>query len=166
MSNRRLAAALATTLFMGPLLAQEFPARKPGLWKVSMTMPGMPAGMLPGDMQQCVDAQQDAEMQRKALQGQPGQCSPTRVTKTATGMTFESTCKTPEGQRHSKGTLSGDMQSKYTVKVDTRFEPPRRGQASHSMTIVSTWAGACPAGMKAGDMRMGGATLNPAAKSK
>lgn len=159
---RLLAAATAATLFMGSTSpwAQELPARKPGLWKMAVAMQGMPAGMGSGDNQQCIDSKTDADLQRKALQAGPGDCTPTAVRKTATGHEFEARCKTPQGSMLNTVRMVGDPQSAYTVTVNSRHEPPRKDRPDQVVTIKATWAGACPAGMKPGDVRMFGAQMN------
>ncbi|EHR72570.1 Protein of unknown function (DUF3617) [Burkholderiales bacterium JOSHI_001] len=165
MSTARACLVLATTLFMGPLaLAQDaMPKRKPGLWSMTMNMPGMPGGQ-PMSSQHCIDEKTDEQMQRRAMQGDDAStCTASGMKKTATGFEMDSVCKTAQGQARSHMVMSGDPQARYQMDMLTRFEPPRKGQAEQRMSMQAEWKGACPAGMKPGDMRMAGMNINPAA---
>jgi hypothetical protein len=47
------------------------------------------------------------------------------------------------------------------MDMTTVFDPPFHGQKGMHMTQDAKWMGACPAGMKPGDMQMpGGFTIN------
>lgn len=155
----RFACVLLVGLFAGHSAgAQDLPARKAGLWKMSVSAPGAPAGV--GDSQQCIDARTDADLQRKSVQTGPGECTQTAVRKTSAGHEFESICKTPQGRSVIAVRISGDPRSAYTVVTTHREEPARKGVPDQTITIRATWAGACPADMKPGDVRMAGASFN------
>jgi Protein of unknown function (DUF3617) len=165
MSTARVCLVLATSLFMGPLaLAQDsLPKRRPGLWSLTMNMAGAPGGQ-PMNSRQCIDEKTDEQMQRRALQGEAGSsCTQTGMKKTASGFEMDSVCKTAQGQARSHVVMSGDPQLRYQMDMTTRHEPPRKGQAEQRMTLQAEWKGACPAGMKPGDVQMAGMTINPAA---
>jgi Protein of unknown function (DUF3617) len=163
MSTPRLCLVLATTLFVGPLAwAQEaLPKRKPGLWSMTMNMPGAPQPM---SSQQCVDEKTDEQMQRRALQGEStSPCTHTNMKRTASGFEMDSVCKTAQGQAVSHMVMSGDPHARYQMEMLTRYEPPRKGRTEQRMSLQAEWKGACPAGMKPGDIQMAGMTMNPAA---
>lgn len=145
------------------VVAQDLPQRKAGLWEISMQMPGMPAGST--TTQQCVDAKSDAEMQRKALAGDPRQqCKPAAVKRTALGYEAQVECSSAEGKTIVTSRMSGDFASRYNIETQMRFEPPRHGQSGMQMTATAQHKGACPAGMAPGEMRMGALNIKPAAK--
>lgn len=141
------------------------PQRKAGLWAQTMTGQGMHQ-----TMKMCLDSDTDAKM---AIWGQAmskdNPCSKNSVTPTAGGWKFESECDMGgAGHLVSTGTATGDFNSKYTVKINSVTTGSSMPQANgaHEMSIDATWEGACPAGMKAGDVNMtvpgmkGGMTIN------
>ena len=152
-----------------PAAAQDFPKRKPGLWEMSMQMPGH-GGTGTMNSRQCVDEQSDAEMHRKALAGGPdskNQCKQLSSKKIAGGMEIEAECKTEDGGTvKSLVRITGDMTTNYAMENDMTFTPPRNGMSKARMSIKGTHRGACPAGMKGGDVQMatmggpGGTTID------
>ena len=154
--NSLILRSLALAAFVGtaPAHADDLPQRKAGLWKMAMQMPGMPAGM---ESQQCVDAKTDADMQRRGMQGEPGQkCTQKSIKRTAGGVEIEAECTSPEGKTHVMSRASGDFTKAYTVDSKVQFDPPRHGMREASMKITATHGGDCPAGMLPGQVRMAG----------
>lgn len=166
MSTRlfRTAAAMAALAGLSVLTidahAQEgMPKRKAGLWEVAMQMPAAPGQ--PGgpaiSSKQCVDAKSDEDMQRKALAGndQKAQCKQVSSKRISGGLEIEAECKSDEGTTKVLSRITGDMQSNYTVDNTMTFTPPRHGMSTAKMTMKASHRGACPAGMKPGDVQMG-----------
>lgn len=131
------------------------PHRKAGLWAQTINAGG-------GAMQtikMCLDADTDAKM---AIWGQAmgkDTCSKNSVTPTAGGWAFESECDMGQaGHIVSKGSATGDFNSKYVVKVSSATTGATYAQANgvHEMTLTAEYQGACPAGMKGGDVEMPG----------
>jgi hypothetical protein len=154
-----LSLVCSTLLAWGvPAAAQDFPKRKPGLWEMTMQMPGGQAGMHTINTKQCVDEQSDAEMHRKALSGSPegkNQCKQLSSKKIAGGMEIEAECKSDDGGTvKSLVRITGDMQTSYAMDNDMTFTPPRNGMSKARMSIKGAHRGACPAGMKGGDVQM------------
>lgn len=156
----KTAACLAAALLCTAAVAQEpFPKRKPGLWEVAMQAPGLGA---PLAMQQCVDAASDEAMQRRAMAGEPGaQCRQVSTTRIAGGVEVRGECSGPQGKSSVVSRITGDMQARYTVDNQVTFDPPRHGQKQASMKMEAVHTGACPAGMKPGDMQMPGMGMSP-----
>ncbi len=151
----KTAACLLAALLTLPATAQDgFPKRKPGLWEVSMQAPGLGTPMA---MQQCVDAASDAAMQRRAMSGEPGaQCKHLSTKPIAGGVEVRGECTGPQGRQQIVSRMAGDMNARYTVVNEVTFDPPRHGQAKAAMTMEAVHKGACPAGMKPGEMQMPG----------
>lgn len=149
----QLAVACACGVALGAA-AQELPARKAGLWEMSMQMPGMPGGTA---SQHCVDAKSDAEMQRRAFSGNGTEkCTRKSLNRTANGYDMKVECSGPEGRSTVDSKISGDFAQGYTMANHVRFDPPRHGMKETDMTVSAKYAGACPAGMKPGEMRSAG----------
>jgi len=151
----RLAVLLAAVFIATPALAQEMPARKAGLWEMTMTFEGR--GAPPQTMQQCIDAATDKAMQDMS-QGVRGQsCSKRETKKVGNTIVFDSVCSMGTGTTTSHGVVSGDFNSAYTVKINSKREggPPIPNiPAETNMTIESKWLGACKADQKPGDIVM------------
>lgn len=155
--------AAAALIACSAVSAQDMPKRKPGLWEVSMEMQGMPPAMAGRTSSQCVDEKTDSEMQRKAWQNQAKtQCSAPSVKRGAGSTTVDVDCTSDEGKSHMTAKITGDMQSAYRMDNHMTFDPPRHGMREMNMVINAKHAGACPADMKPGDIRLaGGMTMNP-----
>ena len=152
----RSALVLAALLIATPALAQEqMPARKAGLWEMTMTFEGR--GAPPQTMQQCIDASTDKAMQDMS-QGVRGQsCSRREMKKVGATIVFDSVCSMGAGTTTSHGVVSGDFNSAYTVKINSRREggPPIPNMpAETTMSIAAKWLGACKADQKPGDVIM------------
>jgi len=151
----RLAVILAATFIAAPALAQDMPARKAGLWEMTMTFEGR--NMPPQTMQHCIDATTDKAMQDMS-QGARGQtCSKREVKKVGDTIVFDSVCSMGAGTLTSHGVVSGDFNSAYSIKINSKREGgpavPNR-PAETSMAIEAKWLGACKADQKPGDIIM------------
>lgn len=135
------------------------PQRRAGYWEQTMSM----ASPRPMTMksQFCTDATVEKKMSALG-QASPGQaCAPPTVTRTAGGVSFESTCKIGATTTHTRGTAIGDFNSSYRVVMDSEMSPPVAGRAKSQVQVDNKWLGPCPAGKKPGDMTMSnGMTIN------
>ncbi|MEY8875513.1 MAG: hypothetical protein AB9M60_03315, partial [Leptothrix sp. (in: b-proteobacteria)] len=68
----------------------------------------------------------------------------------------EADCTSSEGRQHILTRATGDFSKSYTVDSHVTFDPPRHGMNEATMKISATHAGACPAGMSPGQVRMAG----------
>jgi len=135
------------------------PKRKPGLWSHTIAASGANQ-----TMQICIDADTDAKM---SLWGQAvgkDMCSKNAVTAVPGGYAFESECDMGDmGHVVSKGAVTGDFGSAYTVKTTSTTTGSSMPQANTTsdMTLTAKWEGACPAGMTGGDITLpGGVKIN------
>jgi hypothetical protein len=149
----RPALILATALIATPALAQDMPSRKAGLWEMTMTLEGR--SMPPQTMQQCIDASTDKAMQDMS-QGMRGQtCSKREMNKVGNTIVFDSVCSVGAGTATSHGVVSGDFNSAYTVKINSkRAGGPPNIPTETNMSIAAKWLGACKADQKPGDIIM------------
>src|ERR1041385_5951179 len=117
-NRMRLATLLPAAFVVTPALAQDMPSRKAGLWEMTMTFEGR--GAPPQTMQQCIDASTDKAMQDMS-QGTRGQsCSKREMKKVGDTIVFDSVCNTGAGTATSHGVVSGDFNSAYTVKINSK----------------------------------------------
>ncbi|MGC3965040.1 MAG: DUF3617 family protein [Rhodocyclaceae bacterium] len=160
MKADRIRCALVTLCAMSfAAHADDLPKRKPGLWEVNTQIQQMSQPI--GPIQQCVDASTDELWHERGLNR--GECSKPAFSRSGNTLSFKSVCKGRDTTATSEGIFTGDMNTAYHGEVITRFDPPVRGQSETKVTIDAKWIGACPAGMKPGEMHMPrGITINPA----
>jgi hypothetical protein len=135
------------------------PKRKPGLWLQTVSSS---AGSQ--ETKLCLDEATEAKM---TLWGQSvGQnvCAKNLITPAPGGWKVESECDFGEaGKNVSTGTITGDFNTKYVLKMTTTTTGANVVQANgtQDMEMTGTWQGACPADMKPGDMTLpGGMKVN------
>jgi hypothetical protein len=148
-----LAFALACT---APAAALDLPARKAGLWEITMfdgrTMP-------PQVSQHCVDAATDKLMTSIGGSMRHDMCSKQDVSRVGNTIVVDSVCQVGGTTTTSRGVITGDFNSAYTIKSTSKREggpaiPGMPKDGTTSMTIDAKWTGACKADQKPGDMIM------------
>jgi len=161
----RLSLILITSAFAVQASAQPaMPSRKPGLWK--QTLASSQGGKVQPPMVStiCINATVDKAISVFGQNAGQSACSSNTVSRTPTGYKFASVCKFPgAGTISSQGAASGDFNNNYKVVMTsvTTGAPMAALNGASSTTITATWAGACPAGTKPGDMTMpGGVKVN------
>jgi hypothetical protein len=162
--RRYLLLAAIAVLCATPAAALDLPARKAGLWEIKMTFEGR---NLPSQTSQhCIDAETDKLM--NSIGGSMSQeaCSKQDVQKVGSTIVVDSVCKFGATTSTSHGVVTGDFNSAYTVKVNSKREggpnvPGMPADGTSSMTIEAKWLSACLADQKPGDMiRPGGRKVN------
>jgi Protein of unknown function (DUF3617) len=162
--RRRLAVLAACALTATPALALDLPARKAGLWELTMTFPGqhIPAQTV----KQCVDAATDRLM-NSSFGGQAQRnCSKQDMHSSGGTITVDSVCSFAGATTTSHAVITGSFDSAYTMEVtSTRRGGPQipgmpAGGTTH-MTVSAKWRGPCAKGERPGDIMMGnGMTIN------
>jgi len=154
---RLLVALAAASAVAVPALAAEMPARKPGLWELTMVMEGGP--MPAQTFQHCIDAATDKQMNTMGASTRNDQCSKQDIKQSGSTITIDSVCNFGgAGTTTSHSVVTGDFNAGYTVKTTSKREggPSIPGMpAETKMTIEAKWSGACKADQKPGDMIMG-----------
>src|SRR5688572_20429410 len=88
-------------------------------------------------------------------------CSKTDFQKSGSGWAFDVACDTGipaaigGGIMTSKGTISGDISTRYEVQMSVA-----QAGVTRNGTVKAEWKGACPAGRKAGDLVTGTTVVN------
>lgn len=133
------------------------PVRKAGLWKT--TANNGRGGPQTGEL--CVD---DSSERTRGLFAQMGGgrggqgCEP-KIAKQGAGWTATTACTREFGdasvQMKSSQTLTGDLSKSYQLKGTTTTSggPNEEMNGTRNTSASGTYAGACPAGMKAGDFK-------------
>ena len=156
--RRDLFCAAVAILIVTPAAALDLPARKAGLWEITTTMDGqnMPAQVA----QQCIDAETDKLMNSFGSDMRKDACSKQDVQKVGATFVVDLVCKFGPMTSTSRGVVSGDFNSAYTVKVSSKREGgpnmPGMPDISNNLTIEAKYLGACAADQKPGDIIMAG----------
>jgi hypothetical protein len=120
--------------------AADFPARKPGLWAITI------AGAHPFKVRQCSDVASDQTILQSGI-GHSGDCTKRDVQETGNTITINSVCRSASKSMASHIVITGSLESKYTMTMS--------GQTpGKSMTLEAEWLGPCGAGQKPGDVIM------------
>ena len=144
----RFPLAILVTVYATLASAAELPARKPGLWEVTMSLPGRTG---PGQViQQCIDAATDQMMQSSAGPLSPGACPKREVQNSANGFTIDSVCTMGSKSASARAVVTGSFGDSYTMTVTARSDALPGG--SMTMSMAGRWLGPCKADQKPGDM--------------
>jgi hypothetical protein len=159
----RIAFAIATSVVfaasIAPASAIDFPTRRAGLWETTMHMDQ--GGMGPMVTKMCVDASTDAKMMKYGMSHQNTNCTPPNLQGMGSMRTMDMVCHMEGSTQKSHVMIAYTGDASYHMDMQTVFDPPLRGRNKMHITQDAKWAGACPSGMKPGDMQMpGGYTVN------
>lgn len=142
------ASAMPTAAAAGPETLTTLPTPTPGLWKQTISSDGM---------KQVITMCLDASYAKKAVVDSQAmgakQCAKTDVQRGLDGsVSFSSECDMEHGKVVSKGRITGDLSSHYSLSDDITVGD----SAPHHMNIEAERQGDCPAGWKGGDVSIPG----------
>jgi len=152
------AGALSLLAAAAALAGPAFPARKPGLWEMRSSEKA--AGQQTFTVQQCADTATDKALQEYGL-SQPKMnrkfCKEEMRNEAGKLLVHTEVCKQSETTLTRRIVMSGDFNVAYRVESHTVYEPvPKPAPRTDDIVAEMRWLGACPAGMKPGDMLMPG----------
>lgn len=148
---RRVALALLALPTVAAMAAEPMPARKPGLWEMSSEMSMMPGQKMVA--RRCIGPGGDGDL----LERNPREhknCGEAKVSRKGAEVITEVVCKVEGATATTRATLSGDFQTQYGGRVDTRYAPPLHGMTNSTISIAARWLGPCAPGQKPGDTEM------------
>jgi len=149
----RIATAFSVAFILSATSASaaELPARKAGLWEITI------AGDHAIKVRQCSDAASDQVMEQ-AVTGLPGECAKRDVEKSGSTITVVSVCTSGHKSTTSHMVISGNLDSDYTMTMTSEAA----GQAdAPPMTMSAKWLGPCEKDQRPGDVIMpNGAKIN------
>ncbi|HEY2035307.1 MAG TPA: DUF3617 family protein [Rhizomicrobium sp.] len=158
----RLQFAIAAAVLFGAsatsALSMEFPARRAGLWTVTITMENMK--IPPRTNKMCLDAATDAKLMKLGMASREAKCTSMNVSGMGNTRTVDSVCHMNGGEQknHVAMTYSGD--GVYHMDMQSQFSPPIAGHSQSHIVQDGKWVGPCPADMKPGDMMINGMKIN------
>jgi hypothetical protein len=137
--------------------AIDMPARKAGLWQLTMIFEGR--NLSQQNIKQCIDAATDKQMNSMGGQFQKENCSKQDMQHVGNTIIVDSVCKMGPGTSVTHAVMTGDFNSAYKVTVESKHEgaamPGMPTGGTSKMTIEAKWLGPCAADQKPGDMIMG-----------
>ena len=138
---------------------EDMPKLRAGLWRISLA--GAPAAM--ADSSICMD--ETIQEQMSLLAGPPSPDCPagTFTPRPGGGYSVRSVCDRGEaGTTVSEGVITGDFDTAYRTEMTVTTTGAASEMMNSTMTMVSTstFAGACPTGMKPGDFDVAGQRMN------
>jgi hypothetical protein len=155
--HRPLSLIIASLLFAATAGAAEIPARKPGLWDMTLTLEGRIVA--PVLMQQCVDAATDRPLQSKLTNVKQEVCTKRDVQNSGDTITVDSVCKFGMFTVTTHTVVTGSFDSAYTARINSKREggsPLPAGAQSvigdRTLVVAGKWLGPCKADQKPGDI--------------
>jgi hypothetical protein len=127
-----------------PTAAEMLNGPKPGLWRVTTAMSGMPAGATGAPVETCI---QTASFEAPAGSQTPGaDCTTQPFTRDGDAMVSSSVCTMQGMKADSTIRVTGDFDSRYTMVVTTKMDPaPAPNMAETTVTMTGERLGDCPA---------------------
>lgn len=125
---------------------------KPGLWRATMAMDGMPEGMVPTFTICTTERKFEPPEGAGPTEGPADiQCSQLAFRREGEGFTGSSTCTLPKGVTMKQTTrVSGDYESRYVMESTTTTELDPTGQGARTTTMTFERLGECPPGTPEG----------------
>jgi uncharacterized protein DUF3617 len=146
--RRHLLTVVLAVFCTDPAAALDLPARKPGLWEITMISEYTQRAQV---MQQCVDAATDELLQERFTVGELS-CPKVDIQRSGSTTIVESSCTVGDTAKATHAVFEGDFDSAYAVTV-TRSggSLSMQGAYRRTMTQQAKWLGACIASQKPGD---------------
>jgi Protein of unknown function (DUF3617) len=148
-TNGYMATALSVTLFSAAALADDYPARKPGLWEVTSHAEVGHATTT----KMCIDPETDQLFHKMGTDLRSiKHCERDDVKVDGDTVTTDSECKLGSATETTTGVIKFTGDSAYHADITIHFDPAVLGKSDTSITQDGKWTGDCPAGMKPGDL--------------
>jgi len=150
-----LVAAGSALLTAMPLVGQDFPKRKSGLWESKTSSPA--ARDEARSIEMCVDQKSD-NITGQAAASAKKMCSKTAMRREGGRLAIDSVCKFGQTTATTHAVITGNFDSSYRVETSSTYDPPMGGMKQSSATIDARWLGPCKADQRPGDIILGNGT--------
>lgn len=148
-----LGAALALALYSAAAAAIDFPTLKSGLWESRVNRDAAQKSSMPVT-RICIDSAVQKEMLDMGMGSMKSMCSKNDLRRDGNRIYGEAECKLGESTMKSKSVTTFTSDSAYHTEVKSSYEPPFMGRSASTTVIDAKWTGACPAGVRPGDVIM------------
>ena len=153
-----IAAAIAFTASAAIAQPAQFPARRAGLWTMTINMEGMK--IPPRTNKLCIDAATDAKLMKLGVAAKEADCTAMNISGTGNVRTVDSVCHMNGGEQHTHIMMTYSGNGAYHMDMRSQFSPPIAGNGQSHIVQDAKWIGPCPADMKPGDMMINGMRIN------
>lgn len=143
----------AATAVSGPVEKAPVPAGidaaphvRAGLWEIS-------SADMPGKLASCIDDNTQADSAALGQGLDRRNCAKSDWNRIPDGIAFSFDCNNDGVRVTSKGTVTGDFSSAYTMKADASMTKDGITRSA-KQSIDARYVGACPANMKPGDRQI------------
>jgi hypothetical protein len=134
--------------------AVDLPKRKSGLWEISTSQTGGPAGPI---AQMCIDEKTD-DLTRQLAAG-AASCSKQDIRHEGDRYVAESICRIGDATATTRTVISGNFASTYQADIEAKYSPPLMGMSEGRSMVNARWLGPCRAGQRAGDITLPNGTV-------
>ena len=154
-----LALGVVAALVGAPVVAQDYPKLKSGLWEMERSGNGGAPQM--NRMTMCLDATVQKQMFDMGAGTMQGMCSKHEFKMSGNRGTGDFICDFGGSRMHSTSTMAMTGDSSYRTEIHTTYEPPFMGQKESTTILTARHVGACKPGQRPGDMvLLNGQTMN------
>lgn len=158
----RLQIAITTAVLFGAsatsAFSAEFPARRAGLWDVTVNMESMKIPARTNKM--CIDTATDAQLMKLGVASKEAKCTSMNVSGMGSTRIVDSVCHMNGGEQKNHIVMTYSGNSAYHMDMQSQFSPPIAGKSQSHILQDAKWVGPCPADMKPGDMMINGMKIN------
>jgi hypothetical protein len=153
-----IAAAVLFATSATSAFSMGFPARRAGLWTVTVTMENMK--IPPRTNKMCIDAATDAKLMNLGVASKDAKCTSMNVSGMGNTRTIDSVCHMNGGEQKNHIVMAYSGNAAYHMDMRSQFSPPVAGHSQSHIVQDAKWIGPCPADMKPGDMMINGMKIN------
>jgi len=154
-----LALGVVAALVGAPVVAQDYPKLKSGLWEMERSGNGGAPQM--NRMTMCLDATVQKQMFDMGAGTMQGMCSKHEFKMSGNRGTGDFICDFGGSRMHSTSTMAMTGDSSYRTEIHTTYEPPFMGQKESTTILTARHVGECKPGQRPGDMVLpNGQTMN------
>lgn len=117
---------------------------RPGLWRMSTTMTGVPGGAAVAPVEHCVT---EAKFEAPTQNAIPGaDCTTQAYRREGDAMVGGAVCQMQGMKTETNVRVTGDFSSRYVMEIRTRMDPPPMPELAETvMTVTGERIGDCPA---------------------
>lgn len=152
-------AALAAAVHAANAGAIDFPIMKSGMWEQKLSRDVTEKAPIVTRI--CIDADVQKQMLDMGMGTMKSMCAKNDIRREGGKMYGEAECRLGDSTMKSKSVTSFTGDTAYRTEVKATYSPPFMGKSAATTVIEAKWTGACPAGVKAGDMILpDGRTMN------
>lgn len=144
--------------YSAALHAQSLPKIKAGLWETTTVVDGKPTPN--AKTQMCLNNDVMAQMMKLGQGMAQGMCSKHDYSLKGNVAYGSVECKFGQSNMRSNSVTTFNGESSYRTETKATFNPPMMGMKDSTSIVEGKHVGACPSGMKPGDMMMNGRKMN------